>query len=110
MGFQDREYYRESSSQSIYVTSMVIKLIIINAIVFLAEILFFKDLAGNSLVSFFGAHANTIVRPLYWWQLITAGFVHDPLNISHVFFNMLGIYFLGIPLEDRLGRRAFLRF
>jgi len=109
MGFQDRDYYRESS-QSVFVTSMVIKLIIINGVVFLAEILFGNDLSGNWIASLFGAHANTIVRPLYWWQFLTAGFVHDPQNIGHVFFNMLGLYFLGMALEDRLGRREFLRF
>src|SRR5439155_19493724 len=109
MGFQDRDYYRESS-QSVYVTSMVIKLIIANGIVFLAEILFGSDLRGNSVASLLGTHADTIVRPLYWWQFITAGFVHDPTHLNHILFNMLGLYCFGLPLEDRYGRREFLRF
>ena len=45
MGFQDRDYYRDSS-QSMYVTSMVVKLIIINGIVFFAEILAGWDARG----------------------------------------------------------------
>lgn len=109
MGFQDRDYYRESS-QSIYVTSIVIKLIIINGVVFLAEILFGNDLRGNSVVSLLGVHADTIVRPLYWWQFLTAGFVHDPQSITHIFFNMLGLYIFGMRLEERYGRKEFLRF
>jgi membrane associated rhomboid family serine protease len=109
MGFQDREYYREAP-QSIYVTSIVIKLMIINGVVFLAEILFGSDLRGNWIESLLGAHADTIVRPLYWWQFITAGFTHDASSPWHVFFNMLGLYVFGRPLEDRFGRRELLRF
>jgi membrane associated rhomboid family serine protease len=110
MGFQDREYYSESASQSMYVTSMVIKLIIINGVVFMAEILFGNDLRGNSIASLLGAHADTIVHPQYWWQFLTAGFVHDPMHLNHILFNMVGLYCFGIPLEERYGRREFLRF
>jgi membrane associated rhomboid family serine protease len=112
MGFQDRDYYRESS-QSAFVTSMVVKLIILNGVVFLAEILFdqYRDAAGrNYLASLLGVHADTIVRPAYWWQFLTAGFVHDLRNLNHILFNMLGLYCFGMPLEDRYGRKEFLRF
>jgi membrane associated rhomboid family serine protease len=115
MGFQDREYYREAP-QSIYVTSIVIKLMIINGVVFLAEILFGNDLNGNWIVAALGTHADTIVHPLYWWQFLTAGFVHDAgaperqAHLTHILFNMLGLYVFGRPLEDRFGRKEFLRF
>jgi membrane associated rhomboid family serine protease len=112
MGFQDRDYYRESSS-SIYVTSMVVKLIIVNGLVFLAEILFdhYRDAAGrNYVASLLGVHADTIVNPAYWWQFLTAGFVHDPKYLNHILFNMLGLYCFGMPLEERYGRKDFLRF
>src|SRR5262245_5612447 len=105
MGFQDRDYYREGS-QSGYITSMVVKLIIINGIVFLAELLF----GGDSVARVLGVHADTIVRPLSWWQFITAGFTHDPDHLPHILFNMLGLYCFGMPLEDRYGRNEFLRF
>jgi membrane associated rhomboid family serine protease len=110
MGFQDRDYYREGS-QSVYVTSMVVKLIIINAVVFLAEILFGENEFGqNAVAALLGVHADTIVRPLYWWQFLTAGFTHDPNGLTHILFNMLGLYCFGMPLEERYGRREFLRF
>jgi membrane associated rhomboid family serine protease len=105
MGFQDRDYYREGS-QAIYVTSVVIKLIILNGIVFLIELLF----GGLSIARPLAVHPDTIVRPLLWWQFLTAGFVHDPLRINHVVFNMLGLFFFGQRLEDRFGRWEFLRF
>src|SRR4051794_35120083 len=113
MGFQDRDYYRESG-QSAYVTSVVIKLIIINIVVWFAEAILFssaRDANGhNLLASLLGLHANTIVQPLYWWEFVTAGFVHDPENIQHLLFNMIGLYCFGMPLEQRYGRRELLRF
>src|SRR5439155_2213857 len=109
MGFQDRDYYRESS-QSIYVTSMVIKLIILNGIVFLAEVIAGWDLTDrDGVTSLLATSDMTRVRPLYWWQFLTAGFVHSK-ELPHILFNMLGLYCVGIPLEDRYGRREFLRF
>ena len=63
MGFHDRDYYREGS-QSTYVTSIVVKLIILNGIVFLAELLFGRDSQGRHIVAeTLGVHADTIVKP-----------------------------------------------
>lgn len=109
MGFQDRDYYRETS-QSTYVTSIVTKLIIVNGLVFLAEVLAGWGPGGQNAVSdLLGVHPSTIVRPLYWWQFLTAGFVHSE-GLNHLLFNMLGLYCFGMPLEERYGRREFLRY
>jgi len=109
MGFQDRDYYRESS-QSMYVTSMVTKLIIVNGLVFLAEVVAGWGPGGRNAVSdLLGVHPSTIVQPWFWWQFLTAGFVHAE-GLNHIFFNMLGLYCFGMPLEERYGRREFLRF
>jgi len=113
MGFHDRDYYREGS-QSPYVTSMAIKLIIVNVIVFLAELFVGRDASGRNLIAqWLGAHADTIAHPLYWYQFLTAGFVHESQGsnqVTHILFNMLGLYCFGMPLEDRYGHREFLRF
>jgi membrane associated rhomboid family serine protease len=110
MGFQDRDYYREGS-QSGYVTSMVVRLIIVNGIVYLADLFS----GPQHLVNWWLAlRADTIVHPLSWYQFLTAGFVHappeSPAGFSHIFFNMLGLYCFGMPLEEKYGRREFLRF
>lgn len=47
--------------------------------------------------------ANAVVRP---WTLITYMFLHA--GLGHLFFNMLGLFFFGPRLEDRLGGRDFL--
>lgn len=42
------------------------------------------------------------------WQLLTYGFLHTVTDITHLLFNMLGLYFFGTMLEERLGGRRFL--
>ena len=45
------------------------------------------------------------IRAGWLWQLVTYGFVHeDPLNFV---FSMLGVYFLGAAVEDRIGSTRF---
>jgi membrane associated rhomboid family serine protease len=93
-----------------YASSMVMKLIIINGLVFLAEVLAGWDASGRNAVSdLLGLHPDTIIRPLYWWQFLTAGFVHAE-SLNHILFNMLGLYCFGMRIEERYGRQEFLRF
>ena len=41
-----------------------------------------------------------------WWQLVTSMFTH--VELLHIGFNMLALYFLGPMLESVLGRARFL--
>jgi membrane associated rhomboid family serine protease len=41
-----------------------------------------------------------------WYRLITSMFVHE--NIWHLGTNMLSLYWIGIPVESRLGRVRYL--
>jgi membrane associated rhomboid family serine protease len=47
---------------------------------------------------------------LHWrpWTLITYMFLHAP-GFSHIFWNMLGLFFFGPVLESRLGGSRFLQ-
>jgi len=109
MGFQDRDYYREGSEPG-YVTSWVVKLIILNGVVFLAQIMAgWGPNESNPVTDWLGVHSDTIVKPWLWFQFLTAGFVHAE-GLSHIFFNMVGLYCFGRRLEERYGRREFLRF
>ncbi|WP_420633949.1 rhomboid family intramembrane serine protease [Candidatus Palauibacter sp.] len=74
----------------------------------LANLLMFVVTRGNltlfsqlSLVP-----AQVLVKP---WTLITYQFLHDPGGFSHIFFNMLALFFFGPKLEMRLGSRTFLK-
>jgi len=43
-----------------------------------------------------------------YWQFFTYMFVHG--NMSHILFNMLGLFFFGASVERRMGSREFLLF
>ncbi len=43
----------------------------------------------------------------YVWQLLTFQFLHS--GLLHLFFNLLGLWFLGRYVEDRLGKFNFLK-
>ena len=40
------------------------------------------------------------------WQLVTCAFLHA--NLTHIFFNMLGLYMFGQEIERTLGSKRFL--
>jgi len=42
------------------------------------------------------------------WQNFTYMFVHT--DVSHLFFNLIGVFFIGNALETRMGSRGFLSF
>jgi len=44
------------------------------------------------------------------WRLFSYGFLHELSGLMHIGFNMLALYFLGTPLAQRWGGKAFLRF
>jgi len=44
------------------------------------------------------------------WRLVTYQYLHDTRSAIHLLFNMLGLYFLGPPLERRWGGRTFFGF
>jgi len=59
-----------------------------------------------------GAVTNTL---LYWppltaaepWRMVTTMLVHSQQSIFHVLFNMYGLFILGPPLEQMIGRWRF---
>ena len=79
-------------------TPWVTRLIFANAGVFLAQMVF------PDLTYLLGlAPIAVLVRP---WTPFTYMFLHG--GLMHLLFNMLGLYFFGPRLEERLGGRHFL--
>jgi len=79
-------------------TPWVLRLIIANVVVYLAT------MAGGELVRLFVLVPKFIlVRP---WTAVTYMFLHA--GTGHLLFNMLGLYFFGPRLEQRLGGKSFL--
>lgn len=44
------------------------------------------------------------------WQVVSYGFLHDPSNFFHLFFNMLGLWMFGSELERLWGTKRYLQF
>lgn len=78
-------------------TPWVQRLIIANVAVFGLQVLL-PGLAGL----FVFAPSEVLTRP---WTILTYMFLHG--GFSHLFFNMLGLFFFGGRVEQRLGGRDF---
>jgi membrane associated rhomboid family serine protease len=44
----------------------------------------------------------------HFWQIVTYAFLHDPRNVAHIAFNMLGVYMFGAEIERYAGSWRFL--
>ena len=53
-------------------------------------------------------------NPIYVYQLLTYGFAHasisDENGLLHIAFNMLMLFFLGVPVEQKYGKAEFTKF
>ncbi|MET8486554.1 rhomboid family intramembrane serine protease [Streptomyces tendae] len=62
------------------------------------------ELLGQAYITFPGPVEG--VAEGQWYRLLTAMFLHS--SYMHILFNMLGLWWLGGPLEGALGRARFL--
>lgn len=117
MGISNRDYYRESSSDggghfSAHSPDGMLKtLIVLCVVVFLGQVFTstpndFGILAGG-LTSLFSL-GDAELREFQLWRLITYGFCHG--SVSHLVFNMLGLWIFGRMVEGVIGSRETLFF
>ena len=83
-------------------TNVTLKLIIINAAVFLLTMLVPRTYGYLAMVPVY------IVYRHWYWQVLTYMFVHG--GFTHLLFNMLGLFIFGTPVERRIGSKEFLLF
>lgn len=90
------------------VLPVVIKnLIIINALVWLAQITIGTDLL--SIEDLFALHHFSSVN-YHFWQFITYMFLHSSDSFFHILFNMFALWMFGSTLENLWGPAKFLAF
>ncbi len=84
------------------ITETVKALIIINVLFFVGKMMM-PDAADKLLALYYFENPN-----FHFWQPLTHMFMHG--GVSHILFNMFGLYMFGSPLEARWGRNKFLFF
>jgi len=84
------------------VSEIVKHLIIINVIFFIASIVF-----GELMYDLFAMHYPNN-SDFIFWQLVTHMFMHG--DITHILFNMFGLWMFGTPLEQMWGKQKFVFF
>lgn len=112
MGWQDREYAKEENAprRSLFgrgrggrVYDVTTKIIIANAIVYIAPQLF--TALERPIYMFGWMQADLVYQKFQLWRLFTATYLHA--GFVHIFINMLLLYFVGPALEQRWGGRQF---
>ncbi len=86
---------------------ITLNLIIINAIIWLAQIVFNR--LGIDLSQYLGMHYFQ-AENFGLWQLITYAFLHDDHSLWHLFFNMFSLFMFGRSIEMAWGGKRYLLF
>jgi membrane associated rhomboid family serine protease len=102
---EDRDYMRQPAYHEPRV-SFTIALLIINAAVFVVQLLASHSAPSAEIEYHYFALSLAGLKHGFIWQLLTFQFMHA--GWMHFIFNSLAIYFFGRPVETALGRRHFL--
>lgn len=110
MGIYDRDYYHrgEGGGPAWFggVAPWCKTIILINAVVFLAERAF--HVSPDFMLDWLAASPEGIFEHGRVWQLLTATFLHD--GIWHILGNMWFLWIVGREMESLYGSRDFLAF
>lgn len=96
-------YNMRPRSQSA-IPNVIFVLLVANGIIFALQ-----QIYPRSLIINFGLWpANVPGSPFMPWQLITYSFLHG--NLTHILFNMFGLWMFGRELERMMGQKRFLTY
>ena len=126
MGYQDRDYYRESYSPQREPMKIVYKIIILNVVLWLANAFItppttqqlrdpdtnriYQVYTSGTITESLSLHLSDVYKPWMYWKFITYGFAHSSESAWHLIGNMIGLFFLGRYVEERYGSKQFLGF
>lgn len=100
----------------------VIKLIILNVVVFVAQIITIpqqivytisgmdQQIAIPAMTYYLGLLPAAVVSKGYVWQAVTYMFLHSTTGFAHIFFNMYALLIFGVPIEQAWGGKKFLTY
>lgn len=109
MGIHDRDYvFQKRPSDRVSPLSANTWIIIINVIIFVMGALSPAFQRAANDWGHLSTYTVTYAGGLQFWRFLTFQFLHA--NLSHVFFNMFGLYMFGAMVEDYLGRSRYIAF
>ncbi len=69
---------------------------------------YFMTMLSPNLKLYLSLNPVLFVRDRFYWSVLSYMFVHG--NMNHILFNMLGLFFFGPQLEERMGSWEFLSY
>ena len=111
MGIYDRDYYRQETSGSLWLTGrapVTLGLVLANVAVLVAQAVSGLGLREGGLENTLALIPQRVFSDFQVWRLITATFCHD--GPWHLLWNMVFLWWFGRELEALHGSREFLVF
>lgn len=71
-------------------------------------LIFLINSIAPSTRMFLAMNPILVVKRHFYWQVVTYMFAHG--NLSHILFNMIGLFFFGVQVEKQMGSKEFLLF
>jgi membrane associated rhomboid family serine protease len=109
MGFYDREYYREETRGSGWLSGVAPAcktIILINVVVFvMQQVVADRPDLSEFIREYLEASSDGIFHRGRVWQLLTATFLHA--HFFHILWNMLFLWMVGREMESFYGTRDF---
>lgn len=99
------KFYGRSRGRSVRLAAPVTKaLIALNVLAFGAQFFYGATDNARGFVAL-GALYSPLLGQGEWWRLLTAQFLH--WGVMHLFFNMMGLWFLGPLVENLIGSMRY---
>lgn len=84
-------------------------IVIANISIWLGFQILLEQYGGVAFSRWFALYPAKVLYDFFLWQPFTYMFLHT-YQVSHIFFNMLMLWFLGTELENRWGKKFFLSY
>ena len=107
MGFSDRGYARGSATPFMADWTAVMTIMVANVALWVVNLVAVGEVPISDFLSLQGDLPRHLLKV---WELVTYGFVHNPLDPWHLVGNMLMLWFFGREVEEIMGRGEFYRF
>jgi membrane associated rhomboid family serine protease len=91
-------------------TPMVKRILIVNAIVWLVEVISVNWLETATPIQLLALTPAAVYPGLYIWQPVTYMWLHSPGDLMHILLNSLFLWMFGGTLEQSWGGKGFLQF